>query len=345
VAKVKVVVNGVGAIGKRVAHAVKLQDDMKLVGISDVAPTSVLRTNLEPEGFLYKTDLYCSVPELKGNLESSGFYVKGTLPDLLASGQVDVVVDCSPAGIDEKNKLLYRQHNVKAIFQGGAKDSLAQASFNSLVNFDESVGRQFVRVVSCNTTSLSRTFYAAEKAFGIKKAFVSLVRRAVDPWNPSKGPINAIKPAMSVPSHHGPDLKTIMHGLDVVTMAVVVPTTLAHVHIVSIETKNHASKKALENAFEKTSRVNVLDAKDGFSSTAEIMEKYRDLGRPRSDMPEVAVWRETVAAEKNHIYWMHAVHSESIVVPENIDAIRAVTGIESNNLKSIKKTDKALGIK
>ncbi len=344
-AKAKVVVNGVGAIGKRVAHAVKLQDDMKLVGISDVAPTSVLRTNLEPEGPLYKTDLYCSVPDLRSNLENKGFYVKGTLPELLESGKVDVVIDCSPPGIDEKNKSMYEKLGVKAICQGGADESIAQASFNSLVNFDESVGRQSTRVVSCNTTSLSRTFHATQKAFGIKKAFVSLVRRAVDPWNPSKGPINAIKPAMTVPSHHGPDLQTVMHGLDVNTMAVVVPTTLSHVHMVSIETKNPASKKILEEAFEKTSRVNVLNAGDGFSSTAEIMERYRDLGRPRSDMPEVAVWRETITAEKNHVYWMHAVHSESIVIPENVDAIRALTGLEVNNLKSIKKTNKALGIK
>jgi len=54
---VKVVVNGIGTIGKRVAHAVKLQDDMELIGISDVAATSVLRTNLEPKDPLYKTDV------------------------------------------------------------------------------------------------------------------------------------------------------------------------------------------------------------------------------------------------------------------------------------------------
>jgi len=38
------------------------------------------------------------------------------------------------------------------------------------------------------------------------------------------------------------------------------------------------------------------------------------------------------------------VHSEAIVIPETIDAIRAITGIESDKFKSIEKTNKSLGI-
>ena len=34
--KVRVVVNGYGVIGKRIADAVVVQDDMKLVGVADV---------------------------------------------------------------------------------------------------------------------------------------------------------------------------------------------------------------------------------------------------------------------------------------------------------------------
>jgi glyceraldehyde-3-phosphate dehydrogenase (NAD(P)) len=35
--KVKVAVNGYGVIGKRVADAVRLQEDMELIGVCDVA--------------------------------------------------------------------------------------------------------------------------------------------------------------------------------------------------------------------------------------------------------------------------------------------------------------------
>ena len=138
---VNVVVNGIGVIGKRVAHAVKLQEDMKLIGISDVSPSSTLRTCLDPEGPLFKTDLYCSVPEMKKNFTDGGMFVHGTLPDLLKSGSVDVVVDATPAGIGAKNKSMYEKYGVKVIFQGGEEADIADMTFNSLVNYKEAIGK------------------------------------------------------------------------------------------------------------------------------------------------------------------------------------------------------------
>ena len=41
---------------------------------------------------------------------------------------------------------------------------------------------------------------------------------------------------------------------------------------------------------------------------------------------------------------MQAVHQESDVVPENVDAIRARLEMEGDNEKSIAKTNKAMGI-
>lgn len=38
-AKVKVAINGYGTIGKRVAYAVGLQDDMEVIGVSKTRPS------------------------------------------------------------------------------------------------------------------------------------------------------------------------------------------------------------------------------------------------------------------------------------------------------------------
>ena len=342
---VRVVVNGVGTIGKRVAHAVKMQDDMKLVGISDIAPTPVLRTVLEPDGPLYKTDLYCSIPEMIENLTNAGMYVKGTLPELLESGKVDVVVDATPAGIGAKNKPMYEKYDVKVIFEGGEKADVADVTFNSFVNYEDAIGKKFVRVPSCNTTSLLRTLWALGQVCKIDEVFVSLTRRAVDPWEIKKGPVNALVPDMHVPSHHGPDVKTVMKDLDIKTFAIKSPTTLAHVHVVHVKTKNPPSVEDIKNTFNKTPRILLFKAEDGYNSTAEIIEHFRDILRPRYDMYEVAVWDETISVMKNDIFWAHAVHSEAIVIPENIDAIRAISGVERDKWKSIKKTDKSLGVK
>ncbi|MCE7699053.1 MAG: glyceraldehyde-3-phosphate dehydrogenase, partial [Methanobacterium paludis] len=76
-----------------------------------------------------------------------------------------------------------------------------------------------------------------------------------------------------------------------------------------------------------------------------IMEYAKDLGRPRSDLFEIAVWKESINVVDGELYYMQAVHQESDVVPENVDAIRAMLEIEEDPAKSIAKTNKAMGIK
>jgi glyceraldehyde-3-phosphate dehydrogenase (NAD(P)) len=46
----------------------------------------------------------------------------------------------------------------------------------------------------------------------------------------------------------------------------------------------------------------------------------------------------------NELFYNYQVYNQAIVVPETIDAIRALTGIEQDGLKSIARTDKAMGL-
>lgn len=340
---VNVLVNGIGAIGKRVAVAVRKQDDMILIGISDIAPTFILRTLTEPGADLYGVDVYCSGEGFIKNFEEGGFYVKGTLKELLKSGKVDVVVDCTPEGIEKNNKPMYEETGVKVVYQGGADAEITDMSFSPFVNYEKAIGKKSARVVSCNTTSIIRTVNIIDEMFSIKEATVSLVRRAVDPWNHKKGPINSIEPVTTVPSHHGPDVNTVMKNLNIKTMAVKVPTTLAHVHMVHVKTEKYADRNRVIEIFSKHPRIKLLKASQGYESTAQVMERYRDT-KMRGDMMDVMIWEESINTEGENIYWMHAVHSESIVIPETIDAIRAISGIEKNSAKSVEKTDKSLGI-
>lgn len=339
---VKVVVAGVGTIGKRVAEAVQNQKDMQLYGIADVSQTGGLRTVLSPEGALHGTDLYASNDEGRQDLEDQGFHVEGLLEDQL--DEVDLVVDCTPPGIDEKNKKnLYEPNNVKAIFQGGAPGDIAEVKFNADANYGEARGEDFVKVVSCNTTSLSRTMSAIDEAFGVDEATANLVRRGGDIPQDGRGPINSTIPVTEVPSHHGPDVQAVMPDLDIKTLAVKVPVTFGHVHMVNVELEEDASEEDVKQAFQDQPRVELVKAGEGYDSTGKIHEKMRDLHRARSDMPEAAIWEETVTVEDGTLYWIHMVHQESIVVPDNIDAIRAMFEMEDKET-SIRKTNEAMGI-
>ena len=172
-----------------------------------------------------------------------------------------------------------------------------------------------------------------------------MVRRGSDPSEIKKGPINAIVPnPPKVPSHHGPDVKTVMKGIDVTTMALLVPTTLMHQHNIMVEINNDVETEEIIEALEKRSRVLVVSAEEGLGSTAELMEYAKELGRNRNDLYEIPVWKESINVVDNELFYMQAVHQESDVIPENIDAIRALLEMESDNEKSIAKTNKAMGI-
>ena len=331
-------INGYGTIGKRVADAVAAQDDMKIVGVTKRTPNFEAKRAVEL-GY----DIYMSSPDRENLFEEADIAVKGTIDDLY--DKVDIVVDCTPGGVGAKNMESYKKVGVKGIFQGGEKHDKIGTSFNSFSNFKDSLGADYVRVVSCNTTGLCRTLNPIKELCGIKKVRAVMVRRGADPGQVTKGPINSIVPnPPTVPSHHGPDVQTVMYGLNITTMAILVPTTLMHQHNLMVELESNTTIDDVIDTFEKTPRVLLVDASRGLGSTAEIMEFAKDLGRPRGDLFEIGVWRESLNIVDNELYYMQAVHQESDVVPENVDAIRAMLEMESNPGKSIARTNKNMGI-
>lgn len=334
----RVAVNGFGVIGKRVADAVALQDDMALVGVADVVSDYRIRVAVE-RGY----PIYASVPEKRAEMEAAGVPVAGTLDDLLK--RVDVVVDCTPKGVGARNKERYQVAGVKAIWQGGEKHELAGYSFVAQVNYEGAVGRDFARVVSCNTTALSRVMHALHRHGWVKRARAVLLRRGTDPWESHQnGMINTVIPETKVPSHQGPDAQTIIPDLDITTLAGAGPYNLSHIHFAMVETTRPVSLDELRDALWDAPRIAFVRATDGLVALNSVVELMRDLDRSRGDMWEVAVWEDALAADQREVYLTFQVHNEAIVVPENIDCIRALTGLEADGAASIEKTNAAMGI-
>ena len=337
-ARVRVAVNGYGTIGKRVADAVLAQDDMSLEGVVKTRP-DYAAIQAERRGI----PLYAPDEKAAAAFEEAGLKVRGTLEDLLS--RVDVVVDATPNGVGARYKPLYESRGVRAVFQGGEEASVAEVSFSSLCNYEEALGRRSARVVSCNTTGLLRLICTLNRAVGVRSVRAVIVRRAADPREVKRGPVNAIvlNPPR-LPSHHGEDVKTVLPWLDIVTAAVVVPTTLMHVHFVNVRLARKATLDEVLEALASTRRIALVDSgRTGIKSTAEIIEAARDAGRKRADVPELVVFRDSVTLNGDELMLFQAVHQESIVVPENVDAIRALTRLAGAE-ESIAKTDESLGL-
>lgn len=336
--KTRVGVNGYGVIGKRVADAVVLQDDMELAGVADVARDYRIRVAAE-RGY----PIYASLPHMRFSMEEAGIPVVGTLDDLLR--EVDVMVDCTPKGIGSSNKERYDRAGVKAIWQGGEKHQLTGLSFVAQINYAEALNQRYARVVSCNTTGLCRVVGALHRRGWVKRARAVLMRRGTDPWESHQsGMINTAIPETRVPSHQGPDAQTVIPGLDITTLAGAGPYDLSHLHFAMVETTGPVSVDELRQALWEEPRVAFVHGADGLVALNSVIELMRDLRRPRNDMWEVAVWEDALASDGREVYITFQVHNEAVSIPENVDCIRAMTGTETNAAKSIEKTNRAMGI-
>jgi glyceraldehyde-3-phosphate dehydrogenase (NAD(P)) len=338
--KIKVALNGYGTIGKRVADALMRQDDMALLGIAKTKPDYEAYAANKKGYPIYAVD----PSKAESKFKAAGISIAGSNLDMIK--KADIVVDCAPEGIGEENKKIYQQLNKKAIFQGGEEHEVAGTSFNAAANYEEAIGKQFVRVVSCNTTGLCRLIYAVDSAIGVQKVRAVLVRRGGDPDDIKRGPINAIVPdPIKLPSHHGPDVQTVLPKIKIDTAAMKVPTTLMHMHFVNMNLKAGTSRDEVMSALKKWPRLFLIPGWYGIKSTGDAMELGRELGRPRNDMMENVIWEESITIDpEGELNLFQAIHQESDVIPENIDCIRAMTGIEKDKKKSMDKTNKTLAL-
>ena len=338
--QIKVAINGFGTIGKRVADAVDAQEDMIIIGVTKTGPSFGCELAVK-RGF----PLFCTSDEKDriDKFKDEGYECSGGISDLL--NLCDVVVDCSPGKLGESNLVKYKSANVKYIFQGGEKHELTGLSYTSSANHTENLNASGTRVVSCNTTGLSRTLVPLYEICGSLKVECTMIRRSADPGDSSKGPINAIKPVLKVPSHHGPDVMTVKPEIEINSLAVAVPTTIMHVHsiVADLPDGHGLTTDSILEIWKNTPRVILMNGlKDKISTTAEVMEMARDIGRKWGDLHEIFVWEDGVKLIKNRLYYFQAIHQESDVIPENIDCIRALMGVESDWKKSVNKTDLAI---
>jgi glyceraldehyde-3-phosphate dehydrogenase (NAD(P)) len=213
------------------------------------------------------------------------------------------------------------------------------------VNYDKAIGAKSVRIVSCNTTGLVRIIRAISNHHRVERVRAYIVRRATDPKEIDRGPINAIVlDPPKIPSHHADDVRSVLGDIDIVTM-VVAASQLMHVHMITMKLAESTTKQRIMEILSETPRIATVSLEEsGITSTAEIIEVARDMGRPRGDVYENIVWEESIDVSRDEVSLIQAIHQEAIVIPENIDAIRAITGIEKDWRRSAIKTDTSLGI-
>ena len=88
----------------------------------------------------------------------------------------------------------------------------------------------------------------------------------------------------------------------------------------------------------------VVRLEDGFLGNASLFKYARDLGNPRGDMYEIAVWEETIVFSGDDIMFAINIPQEAVVIPETMDGIRACLEMQKDRLEAVGLTNKHLGM-
>ena len=337
-AKVRVGVAGYGVIGLRLAAGVALQEDMELVGVADVAPTLSVRA-LREQGMPYK--FFAASQDKRAELDAARIPVSGSLEDLVKS--VDVMLDATSAGVGAKNKELYAKLGVKGIFQGGEKNSVADVFFHGYANYEKGLGVQFLKLTSCNTTGLIRAVDCLDRAVGVEKVAITIIRRVADPGDYHRGLTNALQ-LEHAPSHQALDLMTIMPHVDATGILVHTPVTHGHIITVLATPKKSLSIESTKELLGAHPRIRMVSLAEGFLGNASLFRYARDLGNPRADMYEIAAWEDSIVMSGKDVMFAINIPQESVVIPENMDAVRACMRMQEDRIEATNATNKYLGI-
>lgn len=335
---VKVGVAGYGTIGQRLADGVALQKDMALVGVADVMPTLSVRA-LKEKGMPYK--LFNAAAENQKLFDEGGIPVAGSFEDMVR--ECDIIMDSTSAGVGAKNKEIYLKYGKKAIFQGGEKDSVADVFFHGYANYEKGVGKQFLKLTSCNTTGLIRAVDCLDRAVGVERVAITIIRRVADPGDYHRGLTNALQ-VEKAPSHQALDLMKIIPHIDATGILVHTPVTHGHIITVLAKTKKKVGKEDALKYFGEHQRIRVVRLADGFLGNASLFKYARDLGNPRGDMYEIAVWEESIVNSGDDIMFAINIPQESVTIPESIDAVRAAMEMQTERLEGVGMTNKYLGM-
>ncbi len=133
----------------------------------------------------------------------------------------------------------------------------------------------------------------------------------------------------------------------IVTMAAKGPFDLGNIHFTMVETTRPTGVDEVRKLLEAAPRVAFVRANEGIVVQELDRELMRDLGRPRADLWEVALWEHAIAVRPDggEIDLVCHVPNEAIAIPDTIDAIRSRTVLEADAARSIGKTDASLGIR
>jgi glyceraldehyde-3-phosphate dehydrogenase (NAD(P)) len=322
-AKSRVVVLGMGVIGKRAVRAVARHPNLTLAGV-------VVRSAAGPVQAAPELPYYHFDTAAEAVLRAAGRPTCGDFGDALANA--DIVADCGPARSGVARLPAYLSAGVRAVFCGGERDLPAATLVHPALNLEAAVESRACQLVSCNTTALGRLVAAVNPA-QIGQLEAVILKCGADADKAAKGITNGLV-LPTRPSHHSADLTKLVPGLDITSTEATVPMLSGHVIHVRLATRMPVPVPSVPSG----PRLLTRTAAEALSTAALKDALWR---RQWHDRYEVVIQPVRLGADL-HELWL-SLDNEAVTIPELLDVLTVMAGCTAPAAARA-VTDQALGI-
>jgi glyceraldehyde-3-phosphate dehydrogenase (NAD(P)) len=302
-----VAVLGMGVIGKRVAHAVRAQPDMRLAGVVLRSPAAAA---LAVPGLpVFGCDAAAAL-----GLRRAGLSCHGELADALAA--CDVLVDCGPAGSGATRHAGYTRAGARVVYCGGERSRELGPLVHPRLNPLALVTGTTHRAPSCNTTAVARVLAAVgpDRVTGLE---LVVLKCCTDNDKANKGVTNGAR-LSGRPTHHAGDLRELCPDLRVASAAATLPMICGHVIHVRLDTGGTVPAAELAARLRGDPRIALHEEPDDLDTAALKDALWR---RPWHNRYELVVRPLSAEDGRTQELWL-ALDNEAVTVPELIDIVR-----------------------
>jgi glyceraldehyde-3-phosphate dehydrogenase (NAD(P)) len=306
---IRVSVIGYDLIGKRIADAVLRQEDMVVHGVFEDDPCR--REIVARNGFAL---------------------LLGSREHLDVGGDIAVLCrdDCNVSGVP--------------VVHGAHMRSTEGVLVSPLTSPDQLYQQACLRIALPDTIALGRIVQVITPLARIERLFGHTIVRAGHATESSDGSVDALEPLPEDPAMKRQVAEAFGSLVPRCQIRQVrAPYTHSHLHIVKLDLDRQIGRQQVLAVLRGTPRVLLGAAADGFATTADIQEYFRNSTRSRGDHPETFVWEESIITQGRQLMLMMNVCQESTSVLETIDAIR-LQQTSADGSEARRQTDEALDV-
>ncbi len=170
--------------------------------------------------------------------------------------------------------------------------------------------------------AICRVFKSLRRTYELRRVTATIIRRP-SPETKEHGALTDGLTPLDVGESFLSDLHATLGDSNVTAQIAAVAAPITHFHLLMLRLTSRSAieREQVIETLKCDPRIMMGRVEDGFRTTADVAEFFRDLNRPRGDQWELFVWTESVMTDREELFLTAGYSPDAVGIPEILDAI------------------------